>query len=311
MRLGLFSVGYAGLWGQAVLGSCEFIERAASLGYDGVMLAGKRPHLSPLDATPERVEQVRDALARTGLRCEVIAGYTDFAGGGAAEVPYGEMQVAYVEALARLAAALRCEVVRVFTAYESPGQAAGALWPRVVALLRECCDRAAADGVTVAIQNHHDLAVHTEALLEFLADIDRPNGKLGFDAWSPALRGEDLYQAARRAAPHTVITTNADYVRLPRSQYQPALVNYQPAQPELVRAVPFGQGFIDYPAFFRGLRDGGFDGVATYEMCSPLRGGGAIENLDRCAAQYLTWMRENGLARGRAAADPVRHPASR
>src|SRR5262249_17333833 len=261
-------------------------------------------------ATSERIEQVRDALARTGLRCEVIAGYTDFAGGSAGEVPYGEMQVAYVEALARLAAALRCGVVRVFTAYESPEQTAGARWPGVVALWRECCDRAAAHGVTVAIQNHHDLAVHTDALLEFLADIDRPNCKLGFDAWSPALRGEDLYEAARRAAPHTVITTNADYVRLPRSQYQPALVNYQPAQPELVRAQPFGQGFIDYPPFFRGLRGGGFDGVATSQMCSSLRGGGTIENLDRCAVQYLTWMRENGLACGGTPTASVRRPVS-
>jgi sugar phosphate isomerase/epimerase len=297
MRLALFSVGYAGLWGQAALGTCAFIDKAARLGYDGVMLAGKRPHLSPLDATPEQVEQVKEVLARTGLRCEVVAAYTDFAGGGAAEVPYAEMQVAYVESLARLAAALRCGVVRVFTAYESPGQTAGVLWPRAVTALRECCDRAAAYGVTVAIQNHHDLAVHTAALLELLADIDRPNCKLGFDAWSPALRGEDLYEAARRAAPHTAITTNADYVRLPRFQYQPTLVNYQPAPPDLVRAVPFGQGFIDYPAFFRGLSDGGFDGVATYEMCSPLRGGGTIDNLDRCAAQYLTWMRENAARR--------------
>jgi sugar phosphate isomerase/epimerase len=293
MRLALFSVGYAGLWGQAALGVGEFIDRAARLGYGGVMLAGKRPHLSPLDATPERVGQIKDALSRTGLRCEVMAAYTDFAGGGAAEVPYAEMQVAYVEALARLAAQLGCGVVRVFTAYESPGQTAGALWPRVVAALRECCDRAAPHGVTIALQNHHDLAVHTAALLELLADIDRPNCKLGFDAWSPALRGEDLYEAARRAAPHTVITTNADYVRLPRFQYQPALVNYQPAAPDLVRAVPFGEGFIDYTAFFRGLIDGGFDGVATYEMCSPLRGGGSVENLDRCAARYLRWVREN------------------
>jgi sugar phosphate isomerase/epimerase len=297
VRLALFSVGYAGLWGQAVLGVREFIAKAASLGYDGVMLAGKRPHLSPLDATPMQVEQVKDALIRTGLRCDVIAAYTDFAGGGAAEVPYAEMQVAYVESLARLANALQCGIVRVFTAYESPGQTAAVLWPRVVAVLRECCDRAAACGVTIAIQNHHDLAVHTAALLELLADIDRPNCKLGFDAWSPALRGENLYEAARRAAPHTVITTNADYVSLPRFQYQPELVNYQPALPDLVRAVPFGQGFIDYGAFFRGLIDGGFDGVATYEMCSPLRGGGAIENLDRCAAQYVKWMRENVLAR--------------
>jgi sugar phosphate isomerase/epimerase len=293
MRLTLFSVSYAGLWGQAVLGVCEFIEKAARLGYGGVMLAGKRPHLSPLDATPGQVERVREALACTGLPCGAVAGYTDFAGGGAAEVPHAEMQVAYVESLARLAAGLRCGIVRVFTAYESAGQTAGALWPRVVAALRECCDRAAAHGVTIAVQNHHDLAVHTAALLELLADIDRPNCKLGFDAWSPALRGEDLYEAARRAAPHAVLTTNADYVRLPRFQYQPAQVNYQPAAPDLVRAVPFGEGFIDYPAFFRGLRDGGFDGVAAYEMCSPLRGGGAVENLDRCAAQYLTWMREN------------------
>jgi sugar phosphate isomerase/epimerase len=293
MRLGLFSVGYAGLWGQAGLGVCEFIDRAARLGFEGVMLAGKRPHLSPLDASSERVGQVKDALSRTGLRCDVIAAYTDFAGGGAAEVPYTELQVANVESLARLATQLGCGVVRVFTAYESSGQTAGALWPRVVAALRECCDRAAAHGVTIAIQNHHDLAVHTTALLELLADIDRSNCKLGFDAWSPALRGEDLYESARRAAAHTVITTNADYVRLPRFQYQPALVNYDRAAPDLVRAVPFGDGFIDYKAFFRGLLDGGFDGVATYEMCSPLRGGGAVENLDRCAAQYLRWMREN------------------
>jgi sugar phosphate isomerase/epimerase len=293
MRSALFSVSYAGLWGQASLGLCEVIDKAAALGYEGVMIAGKRPHLSPLDATPESIARVVDALARTGLRCDAVAAYTDFAGGSAAEVPYAEMQIAYVESLARLAARLGCGIVRVFTAYEPAGASAGALWPRVVAALRECCDRVAAHGVTIAVQNHHDLAVHTDALLELLVDVDRPNCKLGFDAWSPALRGEDLYEAARKAAPHTVLTTNADYVRLPRFRYQADVVNYQPAGPDLVRAVPFGDGFIDYPAFFRGLRDGGFDGVAAYEMCSPLRGGGSISNLDRCAGRYIAWVRAN------------------
>jgi sugar phosphate isomerase/epimerase len=296
MHLALFSISYAGLWGQQVLSLPEFFEQAARLGYQGVMLAGKRPHLSPLDVSPERVEELKQALGQTGLRCEVVAGYTDFAGAGAAEVPYVEMQVAYVESLARLAAALGCRIVRVFTAYETPGGTAGTLWPRVAAALRECCDRASSFEVTIAVQNHHDLAVHTSALLELLADIDRPNCKLGFDAWSPALRGENLYEAARLAAPHTAMTTNADYVRLARFQYQPALVNYQPAYPDLVRAVPFGEGSIDYPAFFRGLCDGGFDGVATYEMCSPLRGGGSLANLNRYAAQYLSWMKQNVLS---------------
>lgn len=289
----LFSISYGGLWGQAALDLSGFIAKAAGLGYRAVMLAGKRPHLSPLDYPPDRVAELKNVLDGLGVTSPVVAAYTDFAGMPAAEVPATELQVAYVESLCRIGRGLGANVVRVFTAYETGDVGVGSVWIRVVAALREVCDRAAAHGFTVAVQNHHDIGVHTDALLELLGDVSRPNCKLGFDAWSPALRGEDLYETARRAAPHTAITTNADYVRLPRFQYRPAVVNYERVQPDLVRAVPFGDGFIDYRAFFAGLRDGGFDGIATYEMCSPLRGGGSVENLDRCAARYLTWMAEN------------------
>ena len=128
-------------------------------------------------------------------------------------------------------------------------------------------------------------------MLDLVAEIDRPNCKLGFDAWSSALRGEDLYSAAKKAAPLTAITTNADYVCVPRWRYRPELVNYERLTPDEVRAVPFGTGFIDYAAFFRGLLEGGYAGPATYEICSPIRGGGSIENLDNCAHTYLEWMR--------------------
>ena len=63
----------------------------------------------------------------------------------------------------------------------------------------------------------------------------------------------------------------------------------------MVRAVPFGDGFIDYEAFFSGLKEGGFEGIATFEMCSPLRGRGELENLDFCAKRYLTWMEERNF----------------
>lgn len=293
MKPSLFSVSYAGLWGQARLPLPEFIARAGRLGYSSVMLMGKRPHLSPLDAAPDFLATLKGALQEAGVSCDIIAGYTNLVPGDAAEVPALELQIAYVESLARLAAHLGASIVRVFTAYETPGQDPAASWNRVVVALREMCDRAGAQGVTLALQNHHDLALHTSALLELLADINRPNCKLGFDAWSPALRGEDLQAAARLAAPHTVLTTNADYLRVPRYRYQPALVNYERQSPDWVRAVPFGTGSIDFDAFFRGLREGGYDGLAVYEMCSPLRGGGTLENLDACAAKYLDWMRAN------------------
>lgn len=292
MELGLFSVSYAGLWGQQRLDLPAFIAKAAELGYSSVMLAGKRPHLSPLDFDEPAVAALRECLARHRVRCRAIAGYTDFSPQPAAEVPFGEMQCRTIADLARLASALDATTVRVFTGYERPSAAPGAAWNQVVASLRECADRASDYGITLAVQNHHDVALHTDALLELLTDIDRPNVKLGFDAWSPALRGEDLYESAKRAAPYAAMTTNADYVRWPRYQYKSELVNYERVLPDMVRAVPFGDGFIDYEAFFAGLADGGFDGLANYEVCSPVRGGGSLENLDSCARGYLQWMKQ-------------------
>jgi sugar phosphate isomerase/epimerase len=292
----LFSVSYAGFWGQAALDVPEFIRHAGRLGYRHVMLAGKRPHLSILDTTEERLGEFRKALQEANVSATVIGAYVDAAGGSAAEVPYLEMQIGYVEQLARLGAQLGGRIVRVFTSYERVDGQAAALWNVTVRMLQEMCDRLAPLKQTLAVQNHHDIALGTDALLELLSDVDRPNCGLGFDAWSPALRGESLYEAARVAAPHAVITTNADYVRFERFAYRPELVNYERRSPPMVRAVPFGEGFIDYAAFFSGLTDGGFRGLATYEICSPVRGGGGIENLDRCARKYLEWMHLQGYA---------------
>src|SRR3546814_3923192 len=68
--------------------------------------------------------------------------------------------------------------------------------------------------------------------------------------WSSDVCSSDL--AARRLAPRMVQTTLADYVRIERFCYQPALVNYVKQEPPLVRAVPLGDGFLDLEAFFAG-----------------------------------------------------------
>jgi hypothetical protein len=62
MQLSLFSISYAGLWGQARLELPEFIRHAAELGYSSVMIAGKRPHLSPLDAGEEKLRSRSSAV---------------------------------------------------------------------------------------------------------------------------------------------------------------------------------------------------------------------------------------------------------
>lgn len=290
----LFSVSYAGGWGQHRLSVIEFLEKAAELGYPAVELGGKRPHLSPLDYPDDKsLEPVHQAAERLGLEIATIAGYTDFTSGRSSpEVPFVEMQVRYVADLSRIARALGARIVRVFSGYFTADANDQADWLRCVDALRECAAVAESYGVILGLQNHHDVGLTPEALPELLWDVGHPNLRLMFDPWSVALTGGDLYESALRLAPSMVQTTLADYVRLPRFHYRPELVNYESREPSAVRAVPLGDGFIDLASFFRGLKDGGFDGYVAYEMCSPLRGGGSEANLDDAARRSLARIRE-------------------
>jgi sugar phosphate isomerase/epimerase len=291
MKTALHSVSYAGVWpGQARLSLEDFLARAHTLGFGAVMLMAKRPHLSVLDFDGEARRQVRRQLDALGLGVACLAGYTDFGlGADRPGIPAREMQVLYVRELCRLAHDLGCGLVRVFTGFERPAASYDQQWAWCVSGLRECARAAAPLGVTVGVQNHHDVACHYESLLDLLTEVGEPNCKAMFDAWAPALQGTDPADGVRALAPFLVHTTVADYVRRPRFRYQPDLVNYA-RDDDVVRAVPLGEGFIDYHGFFRALREVGFAGHVAYEMCSPLRGGGGEDNLDRCARHFLRYL---------------------
>lgn len=289
-KTAVHSVSYSGTWGQARLSLPDFLRKAKTLGYDGVMLMAKRPHLSVLDHDEKSSEELCRLLRDLGLKVVCLAGYNDFTlGSDRPDVPAREMQILYVRELARLAQALDCSLIRVFTSYDDQRSTYDQQWTASVQSLKECAREAARFGVTIGVQNHHDTAVHYETLFDLLEEIAEPNCKAMFDAWAPALHGMDLEAAVRTMAPYLVHTTVADYVRRPRFRYQPALVNYA-REPDSIRAVPMGEGFIDYRAFFQALAKAGYQGYVAYEMCSYLRGGGSEANLDRCARQFLEFM---------------------
>ncbi|MBM3729093.1 MAG: sugar phosphate isomerase/epimerase [Acidobacteria bacterium] len=285
----LHSVSYSGSWGQTLLPLDRFVGKAAELGFGGVMLMAKRPHLSVLDYGPAELAGLRRAIEAAGLRGTVLAGYTNFTGDlEHVEVPHREIQIDYVTSLARIAQALDGSLVRIFTGYQYGGAGYTPQWNMIVAALRECARRAAPLGVTIGVQNHHDMGVGYQSMHDLIAEVDHPNCRALFDAWAPALQGEDLVAASRAMGPMTVHTTIADYQLRPRYRYDAAIVNYDPLTP-YVQAVPMGEGFIDYRAFLAGLEAGGFSGSIAYEMCSPLLGGGSTENLDSYARRFLQW----------------------
>lgn len=302
MKLGLHSMSYAGTWGGACLGVSDFVDHAAALGYDGVMLMAKRPHASPLDLDAESVTALKRRLVDAGLEVVSIAGYNDFtaavgnelAGDGyVSGIPLLELQILHIRHCAELAHDLEAPFVRVFTGYEHPGLTPANAWRRSVDALFECAEQIAPLGVSLAVQNHHDVANHHRTLRALVDEIGLPNVRVAYDAWVPALQGlshGELEASASDMAPLTAYTTVADYELQPRFRYDRELLNFIPETPA-ARAVPMGEGVIEYEAFFNGLNAGGFSGYAVYEMCSPLRGGGSQANLDRCARQFVEWGR--------------------
>jgi sugar phosphate isomerase/epimerase len=288
----LHSVSYSSSWGQAFLPVEAFIEKAADLGFQGVLLAAKRPHLSLLDTGEKGRARLRSLIERRGLTHVAVAGYNNLTADlEHGDVPLREMQIYYITELARLARDLGGSLVRVFTGYETPASSYPAQWRIVVEALKECAKRAAEFGVTIGVQNHHDIAAGFECQRDLIRAVDEPNCRALFDAWAPALHGADIVSAARLMAPITAHTTIANYQLRPRYRYDAAIVNYA-AQTPAVQAVSMKEGFIDYRAFLAALAEGGFRGTVAYEMCSPLLEGGDVGTLDRYARQFLEFLRE-------------------
>jgi sugar phosphate isomerase/epimerase len=292
----LHSVSYMGIWrGQATLTVDEFLVKAKQLGFDGVMLAAKRPHVSLIDYDDAARQKLKARIKELGLELVCLAGYCDFTSGvDKAGIPNTEIQAVYIGELARLARDLGTNMVRIYTGYERPDLPYDKQYAMVVEGLRMAGGIAAKYGITLAVQNHHDIALHHDAMKWLLDEVDLPNVKAAFDCWSPTLEGltsEEIRKAIYTMKPYIVHTTTADYKELPRFKYDLNHTNYV-VQESLMRAVPMGQGFLDYKSFINTLKEIGYQGYIAYEMCEVLDGGGSIENLDKSAKAFLEYMKQ-------------------
>ena len=292
----LHSIGYSGVWrGQAVLTVDEFLLKAKELGYDGVMLMAKRPHLSILDYDKKGRAKLRKRIEDLGLTLVGLAGYSDFtAGMDKPGIPHTEIQAAYIGELAELASDLGTNMIRIFTGYEREGIPYDRQYATVVEGLTLAGKEAAKYGVTLVVQNHHDIALHHDAMYWLLKEVNLPNVMAGWDAWSPTLEGlskEELRNSVLKMKPFLVNTILADYVTLPRYRYEQSLTNYVDDKP-VMRATPMGKGIIDYETFIGALKEIGYQGFLVYEMCEVLEGGGSVQNLDDTARKFLEYVKK-------------------
>jgi len=292
----LHSIGYAGLWrGQAFLNVDQFLLKAKELGYDSIILIAKRPHISPLDYNKEARQSLKKRIEDLDLKLAGLAGYSDFTAGlDKPGIPHSEIQAAYIGQVAELARDLGTDMLRIFTGYERPGVPYDKQYATVLEGIEMAAKEAQKYGVTLLVQNHHDIAIHHDAMYWLLKEINMPNVKAGWDAWSPTLEGlsdDEIRSSVLKMKDFIAFTIVADYVALPRYKYHNHLTNYVPDTP-VMRATGVGDGTINYENFIGALKEIGYQGYIAYEMCEVLEGGGSIENLDAKAKQFLNFIKK-------------------
>lgn len=293
MNIGLHSVSYSGTWGgQQYLSLEDFIVKAAELGFESVEFAGKRPHLSPLSVDAERAQTISALLKKHQLELACVASYHDFSAFFEhKDMAYYEKELVYMKSLLDITHALGGNLVRTYTGYYKEGIPYRQQWDMSVAGIRECAQMAAPLGITIGVQNHSCIASDPDSLLDFIYEINEPNVKVVLDAPYIDNHNKPLRETVLKFADLIVHTHLTDFVRRDKFKYVPETVTFEPNGLEMI-SVPIGKGGIDFKEFVDALQEVGYKGTLSYEMCSPLVGGGSEANLDRTAKESLEYVKQ-------------------
>jgi len=273
IKMGLYSITYAGLWyrGRALTLE-EVVDRAKQYGYQGVEIGGKRPHGNPLDMPKSRCQQLRKYAADKGIEIFAVAGNNDFS----SPIPeHRECQLVYTRELMRMTADLGAKILRVFLGWPGVTKVLGQggrydharkvfavthqgfteeqIWEWCREGLQESARYAREFGITLALQNHKPVIKDYRDVLRMVREVDSSNLKVVLDA---PLMDDKSEAAIRRAAFEVGALQMSSHFG---GEYDRA------SDGKIV-----SKGSEIYPYFVRAMLDIGFRGYVSYELCHPL-----------------------------------------
>jgi sugar phosphate isomerase/epimerase len=285
IKLGLYSITYGGIWYKGEALSFEDMARyAKESGFDGVELDNKRPMGNPMDLSPRRRDEMRNALVKLGLEIPCVAANNDFS----SPIPeHRECQLLMVRETARLAKDLGAKLVRLFPAW--PGvpvhEGVGTYdfvhdhfgyytfmtqypfathmdrWNYAKECLTEAARMGEEFGVVMALQNHPPLIRHWKDTYNLVKEVNSPWLKICLDL--PIMENLDKEYVAN--AVHTVGNLQAhshfggEYYRDAAGDVRQRVLDYQ-----------FGEPLPDYSHFIALMNEIGYNGYFTFELCHPI-----------------------------------------
>jgi sugar phosphate isomerase/epimerase len=283
IKIGLYTISYLGIWYKgAALSWNEIIGRCKMYGYDSVELDNKRPLGMPMDIDRRKRDEMRNVCEKNGIEIPCVAANNDFSSPIA---EHREMNLLMVRETARLAADLGAKMVRLFAAwygvpihegtgtydlqrgnyYSFERQYPYTTWLQRYHFVRDCLKEAAdigeEFGVTMVLQNHAPLIRHWKDMYDLIRDVDSPRLKACLDLPIMTRYDHPWVEEAVRTVGDLQIHSHfgGEYYRDESGKVKQMMI-----------PVRFGRPLPDYEHFVKLLREIGYGGHLTYELCHPV-----------------------------------------
>jgi 3-dehydroshikimate dehydratase len=248
---------------------------AKELGFEGVELWGREPHISE-KFDENRVQAARRMIEERGLYLCCLGSYVVFG-----PVRTRAEELAELDDTLYTARCLHAPVVRVWASDVGSERATKKQWDHTVGQIQEACDRAGRLNLVLAAEMHDDtLADSSAAALRLVEAVNRANFKLNYEV-SHRREAEDPVERLDRVLPHVV------HVHLRN------FCTYGGENGERPRWAPISEGLVDYAPILDRLMESDYRGCYALEFACR-EGNGKLESL----AADLAYLKSLAKLRG-------------
>ncbi len=223
------------------------LDVAEDLGFDGVEIWGREPHISE-QFDENRVKAVRRMISERGLLVPVLGSYLRF---GSTKTRM-ERTVELEDTL-HTAHCLGTQIVRVWASDVPSARASEAVWEATVRECQDACEQANKLGITLAVEMHSGTLADSAASARRLAEsVKHDNLRLNYQVVPEDTEPQTPLEQLQSVLPYVVHMHAQNYAQLTSAKE--------------VRRVPLADGAIDYRPIVRQLRESGYTGCIGVEF---------------------------------------------
>ncbi len=239
----------ANTWCYKTMPKNEIIDHLAALGLQGVELIHHAPchHADMLFDKSQIADQIEYAQSK-GIEVVAISPSTDFLKFDEDEA---RQMIEHTIATTELAVRYGVKVSRIFSGGNVPeGRTFDECIDAVVRCLKVAAEHAESRDVRLAIESHGKFGCDLDGMVRIIKEVGSPNLGVTLDTSNFYVNGVDPVEAVRRVGPDRIFHTHLKDSHI---------------DGETRTGTAVGEGDLDFPAIFKELAEGGYDGWFCFE----------------------------------------------